>query len=160
MSKGRDGIFMGGIGSDVFGEHNVARNLQEDRYNDRQRSKLLGEYINWQRENGRFYEGFESDLTKQKILYYQKWALTFGATAFAAIVINPNFTKRRSYYARKLIPFTFGLVAYQYGYRSENIHMTNMLLQMNDYLPLEVKRTMQTKDFRHLATFDYKNCTR
>ena len=35
--------------------------------------------------------------------------------------------------------------------------MTNMLLQMNDYFPLEVRRAMQTKDFRHLQTFNYKN---
>ena len=32
-----------------------------------------------------------------------------------------------------------------------------MLLQMNEYLPLEVRRTMQTKDFRHIQMFDYKN---
>ena len=28
---------------------------------------------------------------------------------------------------------------------------------MNEYLPLEVRRTMQTKDFRHVANFDYRN---
>ena len=32
-----------------------------------------------------------------------------------------------------------------------------MLLQMYDYMPIEVKRTMQSKDFRHLALFDYRN---
>ena len=80
-----------------------------------------------------------------------------GGVAFAAVVINPNFTMRRSYYVRKIVPFMFGLVCYQWGYRNENCHCTNMLLQMNDYLPLEVRRTMQTKDFRHIQMFDYKN---
>ena len=112
MSAGRDGFFLGGIGSDVFGEHNAARNLQDDKTNDFLRNKYLSEYINWQRENHRFYDSFESDLTRQKMLSYQKWIYAFGSAAFAAIVINPNFTRRRSYYARKLIPFTFGLVAY------------------------------------------------
>ena len=54
----------------------------------------------------------------------------------------------------------FGLVAYQYGYRNENIHLTNMMLQMHDYLPVEIKRTLQTKDFRHVQMFDYKNPNR
>ena len=62
MSAGRDGIFLGGIGSDVFGEHNTARNLQVDNVNDFLRNKYMGEYINWQRTNNGFYESFEGDL--------------------------------------------------------------------------------------------------
>ena len=84
------------------------------------------------------------------MLHYQKWAIVLASVSFAAVIINPNFTQRRSYYMRKIIPFTFGLIGYQYGYRCENLHMTNMLLQMNDYLPIEVRRAMQTKDFRHV----------
>ena len=128
MSKGRDGIFLGGIGSDIFGEHNAARNSQIDPVNDFLRTKYLSEYINWHRENHRFHDGFETDLRKQKLGRYQTWGMALGAAAFAAIVINPNFTQRRSWYARKFIPFAFGLVAYQYGYRNENIHITNMML--------------------------------
>jgi len=81
--------------------------------------------------------------------------MALGGFAFAAIVINPNFTQRRSYYMRKIVPFMFGLVSYQWGYRNENLHMTNMLLQMNEYLPLEVRRCMQTKDYRHVQQFNY-----
>ena len=157
MSQSRDGIFMGGIGSDVFGEHTTGRNFRQDSVNDFLRDKYLREYLNWHRANARFYEGFESDLAYVKFCWYQKWGMALGAAAFAAVVINPNFTKRRSYYGRKLIPFMFGLVTYQYGYRNENVHMTNLLLKMNDYLPLEVRRTMQTKDYRHIACFDYRN---
>ena len=86
--------------------------------------------------------------------------MTLASVAFAAVVINPNFTQRRSYYARKIIPFMAGVIGYQYGYRCENMHMTNMLLQMDEYLPLEVRRTMETKDFRHVQQFDYKNASR
>lgn len=85
------------------------------------------------------------------------YALTLGGVAFAAGVINPNFTQRRSYYMRKFVPLMFGLISYQWGYRNENLHMTNMLLQMNEYLPLEVRRCMQTKDFRHVQQFNYRN---
>ena len=38
--------------------------------------------------------------------------MALGSTAFAAVVVNPNFTRRRSYYGRKVIPFMFGLTAY------------------------------------------------
>ena len=94
---------------------------------------------------------------KIKLNKAKTWTFALGAASFAAIVINPNFTRRRSYYARKLIPFMFGVCGYQYGYRCENVHMTNTLLQMYDYMPLEIKRTMQTKDFRHVQQFNYRN---
>ena len=48
-------------------------------------------------------------------------------------------------------------VGYQWGKKVENENMTITLMRMNDYFPLEVKRALQTKDFRHLAAFDYKN---
>ena len=64
MSQERDGFFLGGIGSDVFGEHNVARLAQKDETNDFLREKYLKEYINWHRANHRFYDNFESDLSK------------------------------------------------------------------------------------------------
>ena len=126
-----------------------------DSTNDFLRNKYLKEYINWHRINHRFYDEFESDLQWQKLYRYRTWALTLGGVAFAAVVINPNFTQRRSYYMRKIIPFMTGVVSYQWGYRLENMHMTNMLLQMNEYLPLEVRRCMQTKDFRHIQQFNY-----
>ena len=160
MSSTREGIFMGGIGSDIFGEHNTAQNKQTAMTNDYLRNKYLKTYLNWHRTNARFYDNFENDLSAQKLMRYQTWAYTLGAVAFAATVINPNFTQRRSYYMRKIVPFMMGLSAYQYGYRNENVHMTNMLLQMNDYLPLEIRRTMQTKDFRHVQQFDYINPSR
>ena len=141
---------MGGIGPDVFGEHNAARNAQNDPTNDFLRNKYIAEYMEWHRTNHRFHDNFESDMKWQKFMRYQTWALSLGGAAFAAVVINPNFTQRRSYYMRKIVPFMFGVIFYQWGYRCENMHMTNLLLQMNEYLPLEVRRAMQTKDFRHL----------
>ena len=75
-------------------------------------NKYLCEYVQWHKENARFYEGFDSDVSKLRMLQVEKWALTFGAAAFAAVFINPNFTNRRSYYARKLIPAGCALVAY------------------------------------------------
>ena len=160
MSFGRDGIWLGGVGSDIFGEHNVARPNVRDRENDILRTKLMQEYIAWQRENNGFYEGFERDVTYYKTLCYGKWVLAASGVAFAAAVINPNFTRRRAFYLRKIIPFSFGVVFYQYGYKLQNTHLTSMLLKMNDYLPLEVRRTLQTKDARHMATFDYRNPNR
>ena len=47
MSASRDGFFLGGIGSDVFGEQNAARNTVPDSANDFLRDKYMAEYINW-----------------------------------------------------------------------------------------------------------------
>ena len=142
---------------DVFGDHLTGRKHVQDDVNDFLRNKLFAEYLQWHRTNHRFHDSFESDMARQKMMRYQTYAYVVGAIAFSAVVINPNFTQRRSYYVRKFIPLMSGIVAYQYGYRNENVHMTNMLLEMNEYFPLEVRRMMQTKDFRHLQQFDYKN---
>ena len=32
-----------------------------------------------------------------------------------------------------------------------------MMLSMYDYMPIEIKRGLQSKDYRHFALFDYKN---
>ena len=113
---GRDGFFLGGVGSDIFGETYTARVLVQDSVNDFLVRKYFREYIDWQRENHRFHDSFESDWFRCKLNWYRKWGYTFGSIAFAAVVINPNFTRRRAWYARKAIPLLFGVVGYQYGY--------------------------------------------
>ena len=55
MGKERDGIWLGGVGSDVFGEEGTARQLKSDSVNDFLRNKYLGEYLQWHRKNGKFY---------------------------------------------------------------------------------------------------------
>ena len=119
---GRDGFFLGGVGSDIFGETYTARVLIQDHVNDFLLRKYMREYCDWQRENHRFHDNFESDRFKDKLNWYKKWGYTFGGIAFAAIVINPNFTRRRAWYARKAIPLLTGVIAYQYGYANENKH--------------------------------------
>ena len=49
MSQQRDGFFLGGIGEDVFGTNDAARNAQFDPTNDFLREKYLKEYIEWHR---------------------------------------------------------------------------------------------------------------
>ena len=61
---GRDGFFMGGVGSDIFGETFTARNLNQDLVNDYLLKKYFREYIEWQRTNHRFHDNFESDWFK------------------------------------------------------------------------------------------------
>ena len=47
MSKDRDTIFPGGVGSDIFGEHNVARPNIPDPVNDYLRNQYLADYLKW-----------------------------------------------------------------------------------------------------------------
>ena len=73
---------------------------------------------------------------------------------FALTVVNPNYVKRRSWYLRKINLGIFGAIGYNFAARYQEDQITMTLLKMNDYLPLEVKRALQDKDFRHLALFD------
>ena len=87
-----DGIWLGGVGMDVFGEAHAARVVMNDPNNNKLRNYFLTKYLQHHRQNCKLYDNFESDLFRLKMLWYQKWALTFASVAFAAIVINPNFT--------------------------------------------------------------------
>ena len=91
---------------------------------------------------------------------YMKWFWTGASGAFAAAIFNPNFTKRRSWYMRKFNIIIFGAIGYQWGLKNESEAIFSLQLKVYDYLPLEVKRTLATKDYRHMATFDYKNPNR
>ena len=55
---------------------------------------------------------------------------------------------------RKFSIFAYGLIGYNLGMRYYEDHLTNTLLRMNDYFPLEIKRALRDKDFRHIALFD------
>ena len=86
-----------------------------------------------------------------------KWLWAFGGFTFAATVVNPNFTARSSFYFRKINVVLFALVGYHWGRKKQDYHLLNMMLKMHDYFPLEIKRALQDKDYRHAALFDWEN---
>ena len=73
---------------------------------------------------------------------------------FALTIFNPNFTKRRSWYLRKFTPFLWGGIGWMFFGRYCNDQIVFTYARMNDYFPMEVKRALRDKDFRHLALFD------
>ena len=89
----------------------------------------------------------------QRYQYYKYGFAGLGAI-FALTVVNPNYVKRRSWYLRKVNLALFGAIGYAFAARYQEDQITMTMLKMNDYLPLEVKRALQDKDFRHLALFD------
>ena len=91
----------------------------------------------------------------QRLSWYT-WGYAAAGVAFAGMVLNPNFTMRRSYYLRKLNPLMCGAIGYQWGHKRESDETVNLMLRMWDYFPFEVRRAVQTKDFRYLQMFDYK----
>lgn len=101
------------------------------------------------------HQDFKSDLAKLKRLemYTPLWFLV-GA-CFAGIIFNPNYTSRHSFYLRKFTPLFFGVIGVQWSRTQQGSHVSRMLMKNNDYLPLEVKRTLQDKDFRHMVHFNY-----
>ena len=93
-------------------------------------------------------------MSKLNRLKFTSYLGAIGGFTFAATVINPNFIKRRSWYMRKIAIAAWGSIGYNFGRRYYQDHITSTMLRMNDYFPLEVKRALQDKDFRHLGLFN------
>ena len=55
---------------------------------------------------------------------------------------------------RKIAIAGWGLLGYNFGSRYLEDHITSLMLKNYDYFPLEIKRALQDKDFRHIALFD------
>ena len=118
---------------------------------------MLRDYIKWHEQNGRFHDGYESDKTKLKFLGTTKWLWGFGGFCFAATIINPNFTAKGSFYMRKINVLLWSVIFYSWGRKKQDYHLLNMMLKMHDYFPLEIKRSLADKDYRHAALFDWEN---
>ena len=86
-----------------------------------------------------------------------KWVFGTGLAVFGATVFNPNYTSRQSYYMRKFSIVFFFSVGFAWGKKKESDQIYRTMLQMHDYMPLEVKRTLATKDYRYMANFDWEN---
>ncbi len=156
MLKGPgDLLYLGGVGEDIFGETYAARIARKDHENKYLLMKMLKEYIHWHEQNHRFYDGYQSDKSKLHFLSAAKWAWAFGGFCFAGTIINPNFTSKSSFYMRKFNVLLFAGIFYAWGRKKEDYHMLNMMLKMHDYFPLEIKRALQDKDYRHVALFDW-----
>ena len=118
---------------------------------------MLREYINWHETTARFYEGYQSDKKKLHFFGLMKYAYAFGGFCFAGTIVNPNFTARNSFYMRKINLVLWASIGYAWGRKKQDYHLLNMMLKMHDYFPLEIKRALQDKDYRHVALFDWEN---
>ena len=103
---------------------------------------MLREYIQWHEKNHRFYEGYEYDKSKLKFFGGMKYVWGFTGFTFAATIINPNFTSKSSFYMRKINLFMWTIIGYAWGRKKQDYHLLNMMLKMNDYFPLEIKRAL------------------
>lgn len=152
-----DLFFLGGVGEDIFGETYAGRIGRMDPENKYLLLKMVREYIRWHETNHRFYDSYESDKSKLRVLAGMKYAYAFGGFCFAGTILNPNFTAKSSFYLRKFNVVLWALIGYHWGRKKQDYHLLNMMLKMNDYFPLEIKRALQDKDYRHAALFDWTN---
>ena len=72
-------------------------------------------------------------------------------------MINPNYTSKNSFFFRKFNVGLWAIIGYAWGRKQQEYQTLNLMLKMNDYFPLEVKRALQDKDYRHMALFDWQN---
>ena len=157
MKSTGDLLFLGGVGEDIFGETYTARIAKKDNENKYLLIKMVRDYIRWHETNHRFYEGYDSDKAYLKFLGTTKYGWGAAGFVFAATVINPNFTSKSSFYMRKMNVVLWAMIGYHWGRKKQDFHLLNMMLKMNDYFPLEIKRALQDKDYRHAALFDWEN---
>ena len=157
MLKGvSDLLYTGGVGEDIFGETYIGRIARQDHDNKYLLTKMLREYIKWHEKNARFYDNYDYDKKKLHFLGSMKYAWAFGGFCFAGTIINPNFTSKSSFYMRKFNVILLATIGYAWGRKKQDFQLLNMMLKMHDYLPLEIKRALQDKDFRHVALFDWE----
>ena len=71
-----------------------------------------------------------------------KYGWSLAGFCFGGIVINPNFTRRGSFYLRKFNVVLFALIGYAWGRKKQDQYLLNTMLKMNDYFPLEIKRAL------------------
>eukprot|EP00347_Sterkiella_histriomuscorum_P023092 403335981 len=153
----RDVLFPQGLGSDLFGEQFSARMGHHDDNNKYLFMQMTRDYLAWHEANHRFYEGYKEDRKYLHLRQVITNAYAVGGFCFAAIIINPNFTSKNSFYLRKVTCLLSAYAFYAWGKKREDQHLQAMMLKMNDYFPLEVKRALQDKDFRHMALFNWEN---
>ena len=71
------------------------------------------------------------------------------------MVVNPNITSAKSFYLRKLNVVLGFTMFYCVGQKFAKNQYLFMLGQIHDYLPWEVKRALETKDFRYIKMLDF-----
>ena len=104
--------------------------------------QMLRDYINWHETNHKFYPGYESDKANLLMKNRLSYVYAFGGFCFAGMVINPNMTSKSSFYLRKINCVIFALGFYAWGKKKTDQQLLHMMLKMNDYFPLEIKRAL------------------
>lgn len=158
MLKGPGDLFFNSrVGEDIFGETYTARISEVDNANKYLLLKFLREYLQWHEKTHHFHPTYTQDKQRLAAYSYLKYAYAFGGFTFAGVIFNPNYTSKNSFYLRKFNVVFFALIGYNWGRKKQDYELTNLMLKMNDYFPLEVKRALSDKDYRHLALFDWQN---
>ena len=141
----------------MFGEEFHGREIVNDPMNRDLFVRMLRSYNFWHLRHHHFHPEFSKDLQWISRLEICQYLGAFAGIMFAGTVWNPNYVKRRSWYMRKFAIVAWGSIGWMFFKRYHDDQVTNTMLKMYDYYPLEVKRALRDKDFRHLALFDPAN---
>ena len=145
------------IGTDVFGYPKAGQVAIPDRLNRNLFISHYREYIQWHEENHRFYDSYKNDKRAEKLHYFSQYIFGLVGFSFAGMVLNPNYTQPKSFYLRKINVALFTLIGYMAGYRNLQNQKSLTNMRMFDYFPLEIKRALESQDYRHIALFNYKD---
>ena len=152
-----DRLFPSSQGEEIFGEVDRAQITRVDPVNKQLFITMMKDYLQYHEKNFRFYDDYEADKASLYRKRTLKWVYAFTGVLFAAAVVNPNFTSKRSFYLRKINCALWGSIFFAWGQKKEDYHTLNMSMRMNDYFPHEVKRALATKDYRYMALFNWEN---
>ena len=126
-------------GSNIYGERNEIKNVNSKKFaktaveyeSNRQIQilesggtvslntllfkQMFRDYLLWHETNHHLYPSYPQDKQTLKTKESLKYAYALGGVLLAATVINPNYTRRTSYYFRKINVAFFCMYGYLYG---------------------------------------------
>ncbi|CAI2382354.1 unnamed protein product [Moneuplotes crassus] len=141
----------------LFGDPQSARAKIPDSMNYYMFTTLFRDYIQWHEKNHHFHENYDNEKRYLNVLGYFRYFWMSSGILFAGMILNPNYTKPKSFYFRKFNVVFCAWIGYCFGNKNYLNYEHSLYLRMNDYFPMEVKRALRTEDYRYLALFDYKN---
>ena len=141
----------------TFGAPNKGRSQysMKDDGNNYMFKKELSKYLLWHlKSQMKFYPGAKREYRLSKFWQYAKYATSALFGAFTLFVVNPNYTMSRSYYLRRIFLLASMYIGYTFGLRYEMLYKTLFMQKMVPYFPMEIRRGLETNDYRYLYLFN------
>jgi len=142
-----------------YGDYYKGRDgkLYKDYAKDYLFHKEYQHYLTWHKQTGqKMYQGAESDLWWEKFWHYGKFVLPVIMGCVGAFVINPNYIRPRSYYAKRIVIAAMAYLGWTFSDYYEHKFREMFNMKMISYFPMEIRRGLESNDWRYFYIFNHK----